>query len=70
VHHSITLVDLQLDTQNSHLFTYNILIKIQRIYFLTGAQDSHLQTVTVPEAAHIQLPPRPPEHEQGNAGNM
>jgi len=23
--------------------------------FLTGAQDSHLQTVTIPEAAYIQL---------------
>jgi len=28
VHRSITLVDLQLDAQNSYLFTYNILIKI------------------------------------------
>jgi hypothetical protein len=28
VHRSITLVDLQLDAQNSYLFTYNIFIKI------------------------------------------
>jgi len=28
VHRSITLVDLQLDVQNSYLFTYNIFIKI------------------------------------------
>jgi len=35
--------------------------------FLTSAQDSHLQTVTIPEAAHIQLRRRPPEDEQGNA---
>ena len=28
VHHSITLVDLQLDAQNSCLFTYNTFIKI------------------------------------------
>ena len=28
VHHSITLVDLQLDAQNSYLFTYNTFIKI------------------------------------------
>jgi len=28
VHHSITLVDLQLDAQNSCLFTYNTLIKL------------------------------------------
>jgi hypothetical protein len=38
--------------------------------FLTGAQDSHLQTVTIPEAAYIQLECRPPEDEQGNAQNM
>ena len=29
--------------------------------FLTGAQDSHLQRVTIPEAAYIQLRRRPPE---------
>ena len=28
VHHSITLIDLQLDVQNSYLFTYNTFIKI------------------------------------------
>jgi hypothetical protein len=38
------------------------------LYFLTGAQD--LQTVTIPEAAYIQLRHRPPEDEQGNARNM
>jgi hypothetical protein len=38
--------------------------------FLTSAQDSHLQTVTIPEAAYIQLRRRPPEDEQGNARNM
>ena len=37
---------------------------------LPGAQDSHLQTVTIPEAAYIQLRRRPPEDEQGNARNM
>ena len=31
--------------------------------FLTGSQDSHLQRVMVPEAAHIQLQRRPPEDE-------
>jgi hypothetical protein len=35
----------------------------------TGAQDSHLQTVTIPDAAYIQLRRRP-EDEQGNARNM
>ena len=38
--------------------------------FLTGAQDSHLQTVTIPEAAYIQLRSRPSEDEEGNARNM
>jgi len=36
----------------------------------TGAQDSHLQRVTIPEAAYIQLRRRPPEDEQGNAQNI
>jgi hypothetical protein len=38
--------------------------------FLTGAQYSHLQRVTIPEAAYIQLLRRPPDDEQGNARNM
>jgi len=38
--------------------------------FLTGAQGSHLQRVTIPEAAYIQLRRRPPDDEQGNARNM
>jgi hypothetical protein len=33
VHRSITLVDFQLDAQNSYLFTYNTFIKI--LYMLT-----------------------------------
>ena len=109
VHRSITLVDLQLDAQNSYLFAYNIFIEIlymfralpcsssgglrrnfiyaasgivtvcgglsfapvkKELSFLTGAQDSHLQRVTIPEAAYIQLRRRPPEDEQGNARNM
>jgi hypothetical protein len=105
-----TLIDLQLDAQNSCLFTYNIFIKILYMFralpcsssrglrrncinpasgisslsagdclvhrlrknssFLTGAQDSHLLTVTIPEAAYIQLRRRPPEDELGNARNM
>jgi hypothetical protein len=39
-------------------------------FFLTGAHDSHLHRVTIPEAAYIQLLRRPPEDEQGNARNM
>jgi hypothetical protein len=38
--------------------------------FLTGAQDSHLQRVTIPEFAYIQLRRKPPEDEQGNARNL
>jgi len=40
------------------------------VHQLTGAQDSHLQRVTIPEAAYIQLRRRPPEDEQGNARDM
>jgi len=44
--------------------------RLRKSSLLTGAQDSHLQTVTIPEAAYIQLRRRPPEDEQGNARNM
>jgi hypothetical protein len=44
--------------------------RLRKSSFLTGAQDSHLQTVTVPEAAYIQLRCRLPEDEQGDARNM
>jgi hypothetical protein len=37
---------------------------------LTGAQDSHLKRVTIPEVAYIQLRRRPPEDKQGNAWSM
>jgi hypothetical protein len=96
LHHNITLIDFQLDVQNSYLFIYNTFIKILYMFqalpwssvgglcrncihaasgivtlcrrlscapfkkelqssFLTGAQDGHLQRVTIPEAACIQL---------------
>jgi hypothetical protein len=38
--------------------------------FLTGAQDSYMQRVKIPEATYVQLRRRPPEDEQGNARNM
>jgi hypothetical protein len=44
--------------------------RLRKSSFLTGAQDSHLQRVTIPEAAYIQLQHRPPEDEQGKARNM
>ena len=93
VYRSITLVNFQLDAQNSYLFIYNTFVKIlymfralpcsssgglrrnciyaasgivtlcrwlscapvedKPFFFLTGAQDSHLQRVTIPEAAYI-----------------
>jgi hypothetical protein len=40
------------------------------VHRLTGAQDSHLQRVTMPEAAYIQLRCRPPEDVQDDAQNM
>ena len=40
------------------------------LHRLTGAQDSHLQRVTIPEAAYIQLRRRSPKDEQCNARNM
>ena len=66
-----TLVDFQLDAQNSYLFIYIIhLLKSSTCFehypahllsFSTGAQDCHLQRVTIPEAAYIQLRRGPPE---------
>ena len=44
--------------------------RLRKNSFLTGAQDSHLQKVTILEATYIQLRRSPPEDEQGNARNM
>jgi len=41
--------------------------RLKKSSFLTGAQDSHLQRVTIPETAYIQLRRRLPEDEKGNA---
>jgi hypothetical protein len=41
---------------------YNAPVK-KESSFLTSAQDSHLQRVTISEAAYIQLRRRPPEDE-------
>jgi hypothetical protein len=51
---------------------YVIMVYMQPLVssFLTGPQDSHLQRVTIPEAAYIQLGRIPPEDEQGNARNI
>ena len=66
MHRSITLVDLQLDAQNSYLVTYNIFIKILYMFrALLRSSSGGLQ-----EAAYIQLRRRPPEDEQGNARKM
>jgi hypothetical protein len=42
---------------------YVVIVYIQPLSFLTGAQDSHLHRVTIPEAACIQLRRKPPEDE-------
>ena len=44
--------------------------RLRKSSFLAGAQDSHLQKVTIPKVAYIQLRRRPPGDEQGNARNM
>ena len=79
MHRSETLVDLQLDAQNYYLFTYNTFIKILYVFRALSCSSSggprrncqsHLQRVTIPEAAYTKLRRRPPEDEQGNARNM
>jgi hypothetical protein len=44
--------------------------RLRKSSFLTRVQDSHLQRVTIPLAAYIQLRRRPPDDEKGNARNM
>ena len=45
---------------------HKLLVYLHIIHsFLTGAQDSHLQRVTIPETAYVQLRSGPPEDEQG-----
>ena len=52
--------DLQIDALNSCLFTYNTFIKLLYMF-----RSLTMQTVTIPEAAHIQLRRGPPDDEQG-----
>ena len=69
LHRSITLVDLQLDAQNSCLFTYNTFIKIPYMFrALPCSSSGGLRRNCI--YAYIQLRRRPPEDEQGNARNM
>jgi len=44
---------------------YCLVHRLRMSSFLTGAQDSHLHRVTIPEAAYIQLRRGPPDDEQG-----
>jgi len=39
--------------------------RLRKSSSLTGAQDSHLQSVTIPETAYIKLRSGPHEDEQG-----
>jgi len=80
------LVDLQLDAQNSYLFTHNTFITVLYMFRALPCSSSgglrrnciyaasgfvtHLQRVTIPEAAYTQLRRRPPEDEQDNARKM
>jgi hypothetical protein len=58
------------ELEKSNFFITNLIHKLL-VYlhiihsFLTGAQDSHLQRVTIPETAYVQLRRGPPEDEQG-----
>jgi hypothetical protein len=76
VHRSIILVDRQLDAQNYYLFTYNTFIKILYVFRALPCSSSGrlrrnciyaasgIVTVTIPEAAYIQLRRRRHEDEQ------
>jgi len=64
LHHNNELI------QEQHPNEHNPMFQQKRSPFLTGAQDIHLQRVTIPEAAYIQLRRGPPDDEQGNARNM
>jgi len=59
VHRSITLVDFQIDAQNSYLFICNTFIKILYMFRALPCSSS----------GGLQLRRRPPEDEQGNARN-
>jgi hypothetical protein len=47
-----------------------VIVYMQSLVSSLCAGDSHLQRVTIPEAAYIQLRHRRPEVERGNAQNM
>ena len=52
---------------------YILIVYMQPLVSSLSAGDclvSHLQRVTIPEAAYIQLRRRPPDDEQGNDRNM
>jgi len=65
LHRSITLVNLQLDKQNSSLFIYNTFIKILYVFRALPCSSSGGLRHNC-----VQLLSRPPEDEQGNARNM
>ena len=66
-----TLVDFQLDAQNSYSFTYDTFIKILYMFrALPSSSSGGLRRNCVYVAAYTQLRRRPPDDEQGNARNM
>jgi len=81
VHRSITLIDFQLDTQILiylyiiHLLKSSTCLKhhsahLQEIYVVIVHMQPLVSSLTIPEAACIQLQLRPPEDEQGDTRNM
>jgi len=71
----LALFDLQLDAQNSYLFTYNIFIKILYMFrALPCSSSGGLRRNCIHAASgiakYIQLRRRLPEDEQGNPRNM
>jgi len=44
--------------------------RLRKKFFLNLCTGKSPAEMTIPEAAYIQLRPRPPEDEQGNARNM
>jgi len=69
MHRTITLINFQLDAQNSYLFIYNTFIKILDMFrALPCSSPGSLRRTR--GCIYVQLRSRPPEDEQGNAQNM
>jgi len=56
--------------QDVYVVIVCIYIYIYIYIYICSLWYRHLQTVTIPDGAYMQLRRRPPEDEQGNARNM